>query len=319
MVMGRLRVASGPVSASRVASSPSRTPRGSVPKRSTWKPGQPCDWGRTLAVVAAYKGVGRHSYRLKPYVGPGKKLHTSVGHAGQWSSQMMNRYPQYFSDSDRAEALEMMQEAYGKVRKGDELEKDYDANRSWFGVRVEPADLSNRRANHKTSGYTYKCKEYPHCTRVHPTNLAEYKIEHVVRWPLRASDPDWGSYRFRSNGLNTHAIECCKDLTVGKVYLAPVMPDEADVLSYNYPDIVGRTFGAAGWTTPIYYTPAAPPSMANTLNANHPAFAERIQLRSDMEVLDAEAANIMRCVEAGVAWRISFGLNKRRALQGQSR
>lgn len=298
----------------------SRAPRSSVPSRSTWRPGQPCDWGRSLAVVAAFNREGRSSFLLPAYVGAGRKLFTSIGHAEQWSKMMMGRYPGFFSDRDREDALEMIGDAGALLKEGDDLEKNYDANRSWFGVRLEPQHLSKRKMKHKSGGYTYKCRAYPHCTRFHPSDFLNYAAEHTVRWRLGDDEPDWGAFRFRSNSLNRHRDECCKDFTIGRLYFSPMSPDEAAARASagQYEGIVGRGSGPE-WEVPMYYAPAAPSGMANTVNPNHPAFRERRELREAVVRMDREAATLMRCVQAGVAWRISYGLNKRRALQGQSR
>lgn len=268
-----------------------------------------------MAVSAPYGETAASIFKLDRYdTSSTARLRSSLSFAGQWSLMMMNRYRELFTDSLYSDARAMMNEAYAKASSSMRTLSDYDESKSWFLVRIEPKDPGKKKFK-KIGGWGSSgswCSSWRWCTGDHlPSSFDNYAGDHLVRWRLSDPDPKWSEMEIPPNTLNGITLKCCKSLTPAKVYIAPVSPDD-----FGFPDAPGvetRGYLAQSWNNPIYRSKYAPGVSTGTVDKNHKAFRERAETRALSRRLMEEAAATMRCVELGVAWTISYGLNKAKA------
>jgi len=244
-----------------------------------WKPGQPCAWNKDVLVVAPYRGVGGSLFRVGKYSGD---LDVAIRAAAQWSRAGLAQHPGAFTSKEQGDADTEITKALSDLEYAEAVENHYDQYLSEFGIEI---DVPRRRPR-------VGC---PHeLTPAYPDG----PYDGVTRWRLWDSAPMGVS--FSPPYLRGWTSRC----------FYPPSPNDTGtsgttVRLYsrgrptNAPRVSGVVFNRGAW---ISEGPAS----------NTSIHTERLGLRNSYREHVRAAADRVRCVQLGVAFKISYALNRRK-------
>lgn len=295
-----------------------------VARSQGWKPGQPCEWNRPLLVVAPAGGVSKKTFRLKAYKGDVKD---DVKRVIKWSRLMLSRYRKFFSAQEIAGANAEILRAASLLKQAQDLEKHWE-NTRWSVVAYPRRKLKTTGPYKFTADTLAGSGSYSWhshfggggalnnvgaslvgCPQPVPSQSTDWApwgsgADGFVAWPLFASAPDLSNisltkpaYGYKSTGIK-------RQLCRGR-WSALAMPE---LIEGRDPQI--NTLGPnshpalSGWKdTPVLLGGGSLHDHMRIV-ADH---SEDGRLHRDSM---RDAANIIRCVETGVAFKVSYGMNK---------
>lgn len=234
--------------------------------------------------------MGKHSFRLAEY--PGVNLDNAVRAAGIWSRGWLNNHPGYFTAKERNDAFAMRDEALGLQAEATKIEEDHDASGYTYTVYPDARPGMASKAKCAFGAWERDTVPWPLWSYSYPNfhyDMGIYNIPAANVWQM-GTGLSFGQMVPSPKKRAKHARQCFY-VTTPDLSTMVAEPGRASVWM--------RSGSREGFVVR---------NGIEDLNSSISQYREG--LKDDIRQKGLQAASIMRCVQAGVAFKVSYAQNK---------